>query len=218
MKGLLIFVGGFATGVVATLLYVKKKVLPDMREEVEKQCKEEVDDDIFGSFTAGYSGSDDVLDIVNEPKMRPITGAKEKSGKPTDYTKCFKDEKQNVDAVSKTEVKKEKKETEKKPGHDILGVGPYLIDADEFDNYSDYRARTFLLYSDGVVLEDEVEEILDADPELVFGKQALEELQKPENGGMVYVRNDETKSDYCLELRSYPFDGLEPPSPSDDWR
>ena len=84
--------------------------------------------------------------------------------------------------------------------------------------YADYTSNSFIMYSDGVVLDDETEEILDEEPVKVFGKTALDELNKGDTS-LIYIRDDTKKKDYALERRDYPFDGPEGLSPGDDdWR
>lgn len=219
MKGVFIFIGGVLTGVLATTLYVKKKLIPELRSEIYKECERDArgGNDIYADVSEGYSEDDKIQEIVVEPG---ITQNKRKEApKPTmDYTGYFTKAELQKKGVKVEELNISKPESDKTERTDISGPGPYVIDASSFDEYSDYTARTFVFYSDGVVLEDEEEEILDADPKLVFGETALEELNKPENGGVVFVRNDETKSDYCLELRPYPFDGFDAPLVNDNWR
>lgn len=225
MKGVLIFFGGVLVGIGSSFIFVKKKLIPSLREEIKKECNDVIyyENDIF----ADVDGDDDeVLEIVNEP-VTPTVNKKKEAPKPeTDYTVYFsnskkekKKEQEKQDDEDKTvEEELKKKYLSQESETDISGVGPYVIDEGSFDEFSDYTAHTFLLFSDGIVIDDETEEVLDADPKLIFGETAFEELKKPNNPGMVYVRNDETKSDYCLELRPYPFDGPDtPPIKLDDW-
>ena len=156
---------------------------------------EEVDD---------WTGTDpDAKERVNEIK---------KEQKYLDYSKFSG----NVADLKVTLDGSKSTETTNSPVSESETAAPYIIDEESFDEFSGYRAITFEVYSDGVILDDETEEELDADPELVFGKTAMDELERsPE--GVVCVRDDTKKCDYRLERKDYPANGpintlpLEPP-------
>ena len=203
MKGLLIFLAGALAGSVGTLIYVKECVVPKIEEDVREEIKNDKYYDDFSAEPAeevNYMPEDnlDESKFASRPEKRPA--------------ETF--EKVNYTQYSGT-VSKEAKKEEKPIPNDISGTEntePYLIDAESYDEYSSYSAHSFEVYADGIVLDEDTEEILDADPELVFGKLAMDELKKAPDG-MIYVRDDSKKSDYCLERCDIPFDGL---SPTDD--
>lgn len=210
MKNLLIFLGGVAVGVLSTAIYVKKKLVPDLVEEIERKNGEDasdyaeywVDDDNINSESEEYK-EDAVLEApVKVKKSGKITA--------TDYTQFSKETEKKDDG--KKVVEPNNSIPEETPGG---GTNPYVIDASEFDMFSNYQAHQFVMYADGVVIDDETDEELDADPELVFGTTALEALKKEE---VVFVRDDSKKQDYCIERRDIPYDGPDYPDPEDDWR
>ncbi len=211
MKNLLIFLGGVAVGAVGSILYVQKFLLPELRKEVEKEQSEEIpiptdyhyDISDESNEEDSIHSRDDMKEIVNEIRQEKQY---------LDYTKFSPSEplKVTFKAEEKTEENNDISESYS---------GPYVIDEESFDEYSGYRAITFEVYSDGVILDDETEEELDADPELTFGKTAWEMLEKSPTG-VVCVRDDARKCDYRLERKDYPADGPDdvlPPGPEIDW-
>lgn len=208
MKNLLIFLGGVAVGIVSTAIFVKKKLVPDLVEEIERKNGEAASD------YAEYWAEDDTVETA-EYKEESILEAPvkvKKTGKPvaTDYT-SFSKETEKKDTGKKV-VEPNSSVPEETPSG---GTEPYLIDASEFDMFSNYQAHQFVMYADGVVVDDETDEELDADPELVFGVTAMEALKKD---NIVFVRDDSKRQDYCVERRDIPFDGPDYPDPEDDWR
>ena len=212
MKGLICFIFGAAVGSIGTLIYVKKKVIPEIEDGLKKQ-QEEIDQgkEVMSNLTYEVTTDDDSEELVISDYT--IRSAKVKEEK-VDYTNYSKDtvttpapETPKTDIL--VEVDTEKDSTE-----------PYLIDSSSFDEYADYTAHNFVMYSDGIVVDDETEEILDADPILVFGQTAIDTLKNGEESA-VYIRDDSKKQDYYLERYDYPFDGpvqIFNTGDPDDWR
>jgi len=94
-------------------------------------------------------------------------------GTPTDYAGKPKN----------TEEKKE--ETKEKPS-DIEVIDPYF-----FGEYEDYRKISLTHYADGVVMEDDTEEVID-DVENTIGLDSLKTYGQYEDD-CVHVRNDRLK-------------------------
>lgn len=210
MKNLLIFLGGVAVGIVSTALYVKKKVVPDLVEEIERKNGEAASD-----YAEYWADSDEqtadeekyeYVTVQNGPTEANKTNSKNRKASTMDYTQFSKEP-----TEGKTNEPM-KVEPEEPPA---AGTEPYLIDASEFDTYSSYQAHRFVMYSDGVVIDDETDEELDGDPKLIFGATAIDALKKD---NVVFVRDDSKKQDYCVERRDIPFDGPDYPDPEDDWR
>ena len=208
MKNLLIFLGGVAVGVLSTAIYVKKKLVPDLVEEIERKNGEAASD--YAEYWT--DGDEAETDDYKEDGVLEAPVKVKKTGKPvaTDYTQFSKESEKKDDGKKVVEPNSSAPEETH-----VGGTDPYLIDASEFDMFSDYQAHQFVMYADGVVIDDETDEELDADPELVFGATALEALKKEE---VVFVRDDSKKQDYCIERRDIPFDGPDYPDPEDDWR
>ena len=207
MKGLFCFLTGAAIGAIGTFLYFQKFVVPEIKADILKDEEEKAQVNIDVPVVHAD-------DKEEEPVISDYTTRTEKTQKVlVDYTNYSRD----PEAATIT-VKEEPKEEADKENYGT----PYLIDPDSFDEFSpSYTAHAFVIFSDGVVIDDETEEILDEDPELVFGKTAMDELDKGDID-IVYIRNDEKKQDYSLERRDYPFDGPSgnyiPVLNPDDWR
>ena len=208
MKNLLIVLGGVAVGVLSTAIYVKKKLVPDLVEEIERKNGEAASD--YAEYWT--DGDETETDDYKEDGVLEAPVKVKKTGKPvaTDYTQFSKESEKKDDGKKVVEPNNSAPEETH-----IGGTDPYLIDASEFDMFSDYQAHQFVMYADGVVIDDETDEELDADPELVFGTTAMDALKKEE---VVFVRDDSKKQDYCIERRDIPFDGPDYPDPEDDWR
>lgn len=202
MKGLLIFLAGAAAGAIGTLIYVRKKLVPEIKDEMYRLAEEELQ---MNSPEPTYDASEYVSeDKEPQPVIKTVKLPTQTYVTATDYTNYSKTA---VVANKFVEVQEQKAEVEPEPNATQSGgTDPYLIDAGSYDEYSDYNAHTFVMYSDGVVIDDESEEILDADPELVFGKTAIEILKSGKED-IVYVRDDSKKQDYSIERNDFPFDG-----------
>ena len=207
MKGLVCFIAGATFGALGTLIYVKKRVIPEIKDDLRKELEEEQQayEESSADISEGYkpkvveSGT-----VIIDSSDTKIAGTYNTHS--VEYTNYSKDPVTTVE--TKIEEPKEEKNVEE----------PYLITAAEFEMYADYTSNSFVMYSDGVVLDDETEEILDEEPVKVFGKTALDELNKGDTN-LIYIRDDTKKKDYALERRDYPFDGPEGLSPGDDdWR
>ena len=214
MKSAMIFLCGVALGIGGTLLYVKKSLIP----ELELQIREKLSEEQYGKEVTeeGKAPADIFYGKEEEDEEVVVTNPKAKMKAPstakTDYSKYAKDF--------------EKKVAEKKDGEnakeltEVGGTDPYVIDEESYDTFSTYTAHAFEVYSDGVVFDIEENDILDADPVLIFGQTALDELSSAPDG-VIFVRDDAKQRDYRLERRDCPFDGPEEaymsPDP-DNWR
>ena len=213
MKNLLIFLGGVAVGAIGSMLYVQKFLLPELRKEVEKEQSEEIP--VPTEYR--YDISDEEEEVPEPPhgSVKEMVNAAKQEKQYLDYTKFSGPE---LPVTLTTEEKKPEKTIDISENTDEH-MEPYLIDEESFDEFSGYRAITFEIYSDGVILDDETEEELDADPELTFGKTAMDALEKsPE--GVICVRDDSKKCDYRLERKDYPANGpidTLPPGHEIDW-
>lgn len=208
MKNVLIFLAGLATGAVGTLIYMRKCVVPAIRDEVARENSEREWADYDYSEYQGLS--DEEIEALNKPdeedkKLEPIDPKTTifKVGKPKDYT-----------VYSKEETLSEKKEAEviiTKPASDKKkvelveddgGWDPYVIDASEFEVDPRYTSRSFYYHTDGVVLDEDTGDRLNEDPKLVFGDTAMREL---EENGIVYIRDDAKLQEYVVEMVNAPY-------------
>lgn len=202
MKSLWIFLSGVAVGAVGSMVYIKKFVIPALRTELEKEKSEEIPDLEMENVKEPEEGESEWVTVTDsEAKERVKEIQKEKQY--LDYSK-FSGTVTSVSSAVTPEAEKGKETMT--VVSDEEQTEPYIIDEESFDEFSGYRAITFEVYSDGVIIDDESEEELDADPELVFGKLAMDTLEK-EPTGVICVRDDSKKCDYRLERKDYPANG-----------
>ena len=90
----------------------------------------------------------------------------------------------------------------KEKGVDNMINKPYIISPDEFDELDDYDVVSLTYYSDGVIADDMDNIIEDVDS--LIGYDAVNHFGEYEDDS-VFVRNDNTKTDYeiLLDLRAY---------------
>lgn len=199
MKEPMIFLCGVVVGVVGSMIYIKKKLVPALTEEIKIKLAEEDAEPVDISDVEGlHDYIDDDEDneyVLTDPavrvKRKPV---KEQN---TDYSKYAK--------AFEKKIAEEPTDENAKELTEIGGTDPYVIGENEFDERSSYQAHAYEIYSDGIVFDVESREILDADPEVVFGKTAMEALSEHPDG-VVYIRDDSKKRDYRLERTDYPFD------------
>lgn len=212
MKSLWIFLSGVAVGAVGSMIYVKKFVIPALRMELEKERSEEIPDLETPTKEELEEGNREEWVAVTDSEAKERVKEIQKEKQYLDYSK-FSGTASSISSAVTPEAEKEKAiQTVISPEEQ---TEPYIIDEESFDEFSGYRAITFDIYSDGVILDDESEEELDADPKLVFGKTAMDALEK-EPTGVICVRDDTKKCDYRLERKDYPANGpidvlLDPP-------
>lgn len=233
MKNVLIFLAGAAAGAVSVAIYVKKKLVPAIREELEIKMQMEAqaaqDYSEYYGADGGEKSEEDEEDeeeielVSSSPKHNSAT--KPAKVKITDYTSyavesVVDDLEDKVNDISKKVEQSTKTiaEQQTKPEEtEVRGSGPYVIDPGSYDMFSDYEAHEYVIYADGVVIDDETEERLDKDPELVFGKTAMDILESGRDS-IVFVRDEALKRDYSITRSDVPFDGPDYPDPEDDWR
>ena len=81
---------------------------------------------------------------------------------------------------------------------------PYVIRPEEFGEIEDYELISLTHYSDGVLADDDDEEIEDEEVDEVVGADYADHFGEYEDD-RVLVRNDRLKCDYeiCLDQRKY---------------
>lgn len=198
MKNVLIFLAGLATGAVGTLIYVRKCVVPAMRDEIAREESEREHADF--DYSEYYDDSEVTetgsgTELPEKPKTKAPGKKLEAKADRVDYTAYSKE------GDDKPE-KKESLEDKYKLSADDGGFEPYVIDASEFEVNPNYTSHSFYYHSDGVVVDEDSGERLDGDPELIFGDTALREL---EENGIVYVRDDTKKQEYVIEIVNAPY-------------
>lgn len=230
MKNVLIFLAGAAAGAVSVAIYVKKKLVPAIREELE--IKMQMEAQAVPNYSEYYGAGGGEKSEEDEEEIEPVSSSpkhnsptKSAKVKVTDYTSyavesVVDDLEDKVNDISKKveEQAKAIAAQQTKPEEtETRGSGPYVIDPGSYDMYSDFEAHEYVIYADGVVIDDETEERLDKDPELVFGKTAMDILESGRDS-IVFVRDEALKRDYSITRSDVPFDGPDYPDPEDDWR
>lgn len=214
MKGLICFLTGAAVGAVGTFFYIQKYVIPQIKDDILQENAEKEPEKEQGDIKRFAAPTED--DSVPDPVVSDYASRTSAQAKVlVDYSNYSRDPSTTITTATVNETPKEEIKDATADG----GT-PYLIDANSFDEFSSYNAHAFVLYSDGVVIDDDTEEILDEDPELVFGKTAMDVINSGKED-IIYIRNDEKKQDYSLERRDYPFDGpsdVYRVADPDDWR
>lgn len=206
MNKFVAFLCGLAVGVGGSAFFVKKWLIPDLKEEIENELYRDKEDALATSqdIRASYNDISEsneqefISNSVNKPDVKVETRDDVQAIK-VDYSRYSK----SYSEDTKREMDEEAMGAETT---EIGGTEPYVIDANSYDEYSNYKSHSFELYSDGIVIDSETEEILDADPEQVFGTTAMDILRGGEEP-TVFVRDDSKKSDYCIERIDFPFDG-----------
>lgn len=85
-----------------------------------------------------------------------------------------------------------------------VGLKPYVISPDEFDELDNYQTMTLFYYADGILADEEQEVIEDIDG--CIGVEALKHFGEYADDA-VYVRNDRQRIDYEVlldERKFYP--------------
>ena len=209
MSKFLAFLCGVTVGAVGMMIYVKKKVIPVLQEEIEKKVTEDeqVSLDEADDILSSNKYSDEIV-INNQTPFKAAAEKKEVGSVEAariDYSHFAASQGLSEEIRLPPPVLVGDRESDEYTT-EIGGMDPYVIDANSYDEHSGYTAHAFEVYSDGVILDAEREEILDADPELVFGSTAMDMIKNGDDP-IIYVRDDAHRSDYCLERIDYPFDG-----------
>lgn len=126
-----------------------------------------------------------------EKKEEPIIMQNSKKKDFYDYSKIYQ--------TPKTETKKKEEKEQRK---DL--VGPYVVSPQEYDEHPSYMRTSFRYYSDGVLADDEDEEISMLDAASLIGEDALKHFGEYEDDA-VHVINHERGTIYeiLLDERRY---------------
>ena len=172
IKGLLWFGIGFGVGAVAASFYNKRKYNDDL-DKVAQQIKKDFENE------AAKNEPEKKFVVVENPEEK----AKAAKDKPsiTNYTNMYKEgtSETNVDQESYQKV-----------------ISPRLIS--ENDLYSNdgnqYAGKTLVLYSDGILADTDMKVVKNI-KELI-GDDILERFYGTEEEETIFVRNDDTMTDY----------------------
>ena len=226
MKSVIIFLSGVAVGALGTALWTVKKLVPDLREEAARKAQEEARE--IPDYSQ-YLTDDDEAEERDEDKEDDIP-----SPPPSEVKKAVQENRETSavdysrysDKPGESEKKSEKKPEEKpveekakksrKPEPEVEpgDNGPYVIDVSEFDIRGDYKTHSYTIYANGIIVDDDRNQVVTFNPEKVFGKTAMDELQKE---GIVHVRDEARKREYRIEMYDFDYEGPDPEDEDYDW-
>lgn len=106
------------------------------------------------------------------------------------------------------EEDKTETDAEMKEGEDMSNISvPYLISGTEFeDNEMDYEQKSYMLFADGILVDEFGDMVDDDDIDDIVGKDNLHHFgDDPEDPDTIYVRNDKYRTDFevCQSLENY---------------
>lgn len=95
--------------------------------------------------------------------------------------------------------------------------GPYIIAPDDFGDFSDYDAMSMTLFSDGVLVDDQMRPVDDI--EHCVGLDYMKYFGVyPKEPDTVYIRNDELCCDYEIVRDLRTFKEIDASNPHMKWR
>lgn len=183
LSKLLIFVTGAAIGSAVTWKIITDKysqIIEEELEEFKNEILEELDENDEEDVQEEAKSVDDAKtaynDIIEESGYRNYSNR-----------------------TPAKQVVPEKKE-------DVEDMGePYIISPDDFDEHDDYEVESLTYYADGILADEDDNEIEDV--EGMVGKGSLNHFGEYEDDS-VFVRNDELKTDYEILLDSRNFSDI----------
>lgn len=179
-----IFVTGAAIGSLVTWKLVKEKYAREAREDIEEIRKYYKDKNKSEEDDYEPLTEDDCIITEEEAKRLELQKNKDEYNKIVEsYTG-----KKVVDTIE-------------------IQERPFVIEPDEFGLYDDYETVTLTYYADHV-LTDEMDEVIKNVDETV-GEDSLTHFGEYEDD-VVYVRNDQTKTDYEILMDDAIFAELYP--------
>lgn len=223
MKNVIIFLSGVAVGALGTALWTMKKLVPEIREEAARKAQEEareipdysqyLEDD---ENEEQEEEADKKDDIPSPPPSEAKKTVQENRETPyMDYSR-YGDEpaKPEKSPEEKPGEKKPKKSRKQEPEIEADDGGPYVIDPSEFDIRGDYRTKSYSMYTNGIIVDDDTGTVVDINPARVFGETAMKELEKED---VVYVRDEANRREYRVEMFDFEYDGPDPEDEDYDW-
>lgn len=186
LKNLLIFAAGAAVGVVCTWKYVEEKYKKIADEEIES-VKE-----VFSERHKKLDEYEKDLNVKSEVvKLAHAKPEEEEKPNIVDYSSI----------VNNLGYKKETVDSSEVTGRVIHEDGPYVIEEENYGEFSDYDTLTLIYYADGFLADEEGNLVDDIDS--VVGYTSLDIFDGTDESE-VYVRNDISKCDYWV-LRSMKY-------------
>ena len=175
MKHILMFTLGAAAGSLLTWKFVEKKYKQIADEEIE-------------AVREVYRKRSGLTSEIVEPQL--IKDGKEELTKQV----------QELNYIQKEEIKEDDLFTVQTEENE--GVAPYIISPEEYGDVNGYDARSWTLYADGVV-SDEDDNVI-GNPENIIG-DCLDRFGEYDNDA-IFIRNENLKCDYEVLKHDKPYD------------
>lgn len=223
MKSVIIFLSGVAVGALGTALWTVKKLVPDLREEAARKAQEEVRE--IPDYSQYLTDDDEAEegdeekgdDIPLPPPSEVKKAVQENRETPSvDYSRYAEYQDKTTQKKPEEKPVEEKAKKSRKPETEVEHEdnGPYVIDVSEFDIHGDYKTHSYTIYANGIIVDDDRNQVVTFNPEKVFGKTAMDELQKE---GLVHVRDEVRKREYRIEMYDFDYEGPDPEDEDYDW-
>lgn len=221
MKNVIIFLSGVAVGVLTAALWTTKKLVPEIKAEAARKAQEEAREiPDYSQYLEDEEEESEESDKEDDIPPAPPADAKKavqenREASAVDYSRY-------ANEPGKVEKKPEEKPGERKPKRprkqepeiEADDGGPYMIDPSEFDIRGDYRTKSYSMYVNGIIVDDDTGTVVDISPTQVFGETAMKELEKED---VVYVRDEANKREYRVEMFDFEYDGPDPEDEDDEW-
>lgn len=179
MNKLMIFAAGAVVGAVVTWKFVKTKYEQIAQEEI---------DSVKEMFSDRNKTENDVEGTDTEEPKKTVTNEKPDI---KEYAAILEQQGYSLD----------------EKGANKNMVRPYVISPDEFGD-KDYTEESLTYYSDGILANDMDEVISEEEIDTLIGHEALSSFGEYEDDS-VFVRNDETETDYEILLDDRKFYDME---------
>lgn len=175
IKGSLLFGAGFAIGAFGMYLYRKRK-FDDNLDSMAKQIKKDMEEEQKKNISYNY------IKPEEQSKAQELAKAAENKPSITNYTKMYSGETIEVDESS-YEIKEKNDISLKVISEDQLYEGDGI----------NYAGQTLILYADGVLTNADNEPVKVKE---TIGDDFLARFYGSEEEDRIFVRNDETLTDY----------------------
>jgi len=190
MKNLLLFVGGVATGVGVTYLYLKKKTEDDIQQAWDESNEYWKSKYYENSNTDNTEEDESVNDDTANSDDETMTPAKAAMNKPDLDVVEKIIQKQNYAAMSKNKPDSKK---HKKEGKAMTAKAPYPIDQDTYDDSFDFVKEELVYYDEDEVLANHGDGVVPIDD--TIGQDNLDYFDEI-GEETIYIRNENAKTDY----------------------
>lgn len=208
MNKIVIFALGVATGSVGTYFAVKKVIESKTDEEIESVVK---------TFHDRFEKLTDILTDEQKEKVGVVSPSKEMKKdieeKADNFKKSYQKDLEDLGYSVGVDLSEEDKDHEAEysvPVNDIEYIPPYIID-EEHCGATNCNEETLILYADGILADENDEEI--TDPEPLIGN-TLEYFEDEDE--RMFVRNESRGIEYTVLKSEKMFSDISDPTEEND--